>query len=80
MTTQPNDVILYLKTHPELKEKWVNQCCACERLGYKPAMPVELENRYVSMNLQKYLPEMGLDDTGLCEQCAAALERARPTT
>jgi hypothetical protein len=77
MTTQPKEVILYLRAHPELKQKWVNQCCACQRLGHKPEMPERLENHHVMRNLRRYLPEMGLNDAGLCEQWAIAYERSR---
>ena len=42
MTTEPNDGLLYLQMYPHLR-KWINQCVACQQLGYNPQMLAELD-------------------------------------
>lgn len=74
MTTQPNDGLLYLQDYPRLR-KWINQCVACQRLGYKP----EMSNHRAADNIRKYFSELGLDAAGMCNQCAAAFKPRKST-
>lgn len=55
----------YLRMYPKLN-KWMNRCGACNRVGYKPALPDEVTG---SSNLRKMFPPLELDTRGLCEQC-----------
>ena len=70
MTTHRDDGLLYLDTYPWLG-KWINQCVACQRLGYRPELP---EKHVAARNLRSYFPELALNDQGLCDQCAAAFD------
>ena len=46
--------------------RWINQCVACQRKGYKPHMPLELQP-----NIQRLFAALTLGSGGLYEQCAA---------
>ena len=72
MTTEPNDGLLYLQMYPHLR-KWINQCVACQQLGYNPQMLAELDRPIALKNLRRYFQAMPLDDAGHCEQCASAI-------
>jgi hypothetical protein len=54
--------------------RWVNQCAACQKKGYKPEMPNELtRGGTIIRDLRKYLEPLPLDDAGLCELCSTKL-------
>lgn len=74
MTTEPNDGLLYLRQYPRLR-KWINQCIACQRVGHKPELPENLGETVAASNLRRFFPALALNEIGLCEQCAAALDR-----
>jgi hypothetical protein len=69
MGKRPNDALLYLRDFPRSR-KWINQCVACQRLGYKPEMPEQIEPGLLAQNLRRYFPPMAVNEAGLCEQCA----------
>ncbi len=71
MTTQPNDGLLYLQDYPKLW-KWVNRCVICGRLGYKPEMLTAESRPAGASNIRRYFPLMAVDESGKCDQCAAA--------
>lgn len=77
MTKHKNEGLLYLRGYPQLR-KWINQCVACQRLGYKPEMPQQIGVGVAAKNLRRFFPEMGINEAGLCEQCASA-RQARST-
>ncbi|MFD4815096.1 hypothetical protein [Peribacillus butanolivorans] len=57
--------------YPELR-KWINQCDACNDIGYKPEVPLELstyggETSAVAKNLRKFFKELPLNEIGLCD-------------
>lgn len=57
-------------------ERWINQCIACGRQGYKPDMPDQIypwESLHAT-NIKKYYPPMQVNEYGLCDQCSAATE------
>ncbi|MFF5400251.1 hypothetical protein ACFY5J_22545 [Peribacillus butanolivorans] len=59
--------------YPELR-KWINQCDACNDIGYKPEVPLELstyggETSAVAKNLRKFFKELPLNEIGLCDVC-----------
>ncbi|NOT65350.1 MAG: hypothetical protein HOP06_04845 [Methylotenera sp.] len=59
----------YLRMHPNLL-KWINQCIACGRKGYKPEMPVNDDPKFNGQNLRRYFEPLSTNDIGLCQQCA----------
>lgn len=70
MTKQSNEGLVYLDMYPQLR-KWINQCVACQRLGYTPQLP---EKHVAAKNLRSFFPELLLNEQSLCDQCADALE------
>lgn len=63
----------YLIMYPQLR-KWINQCVACQDIGYKPELPFELstygnETSAAAKNLRKYFKPLALNESGLCEVC-----------
>jgi hypothetical protein len=73
MAKQPNDGLKYLQHYPRLR-KWINQCVACQALGHKPEMPLQIGPGVAAQNLRRYFKALGLNATGLCEQCADTLQ------
>jgi hypothetical protein len=69
MTKFKNEADLYLRQYPDLL-KWINQCAACQRRGYRPETPAEIFPGVAGRNLRKYFDELALSEDGLCEQCA----------
>jgi len=57
----------YLTMYPRYL-RWMNQCLSCQRKGYKPDMPPDLQP-----NIQRLFPPLGPD--GLCEECEGARNR-----
>lgn len=55
---------VYLEMYPYLRRKWMNQCVACQIIGYKPELPLE-----EWLNLSKYFNSLSLNHIGLCEVC-----------
>ena len=43
----------YLATYPRFL-KWMNQCVACGRKGYKPEMPPNDDPKFTGQNLRAY--------------------------
>ena len=72
MAKERNDGLLYLRDYPQLR-KWMNQCVACQRLGYKPEMPDEITPGFGAKNLRRYFAELEVNEVGLCSQCASAI-------
>lgn len=60
---------IYLKSYPELERRWINQCVACQRKGYKPSMPRIIYPGYAAQNLRRYFDPLDVDELSLCEQC-----------
>jgi hypothetical protein len=68
---------LYLRTYPETR-KWMNQCAACQCVGYKPELPDVTTRRtpegegatMIADNLRRYFAPLALDATGFCEMCS----------
>lgn len=63
----------YLKMYPQLK-KWINQCVACQDIGYKPELPLELstwggETSAAAQNLRKFFKPLQVNEVGLCDMC-----------
>ena len=65
---------LYLRMYPQL-EKWLNQCLACQRRGYKPELPSQIHPGVAAQHLREYFDELPLNQDGLCHQCAKHLGR-----
>ena len=61
----------YLSKYPHLL-KWINQCVACQRRGYRPELPPEIFPGIAARNLRKYFDELPVNEKGLCLQCAHA--------
>ncbi len=67
----------YLTMYPKLR-RWMNQCVACQRQGYKPEMPDDIYPGVAARNLRRFFEPLELDDNGFCEQCREAeVERLR---
>jgi len=49
--------------------KWMVQCAACKRWGYRHDAPPKFFGR---SHLVKHFEEMKLDERGLCDQCRKA--------
>ncbi|OUS70282.1 hypothetical protein B1748_29030 [Paenibacillus sp. MY03] len=64
----------YLKMYPSLM-KWINQCIACQSIGYKPDLPHELATydginmSAAAANLRRFFKPMSVDEIGLCDTC-----------
>jgi hypothetical protein len=74
MNRKQQDGMRYLHTYPRLAV-WINRCVACQRLGYKSALPIQLGKGRGAANLRKYFPEMDVNEMGLCDQCAGSAVR-----
>ncbi len=59
----------YLSKYPHLL-KWINQCVACQRRGYRPELPPEIFPGIAARNLRKYFDELPVSEKGLCLQRA----------
>ena len=66
---------MYLDSYPELERRWINQCVACQRKGYKPTMPDNIYPGFGARNLRSYFAPLDLDELGLCEQCREAIPK-----
>jgi hypothetical protein len=53
--------------------RWVRQCMACGRQGMAPDAP----EKFLSSWWDGRLDRLRLDESGLCEACAAAQDRTR---
>jgi hypothetical protein len=73
MKQRPNDGLAYLQDYPRLR-KWINQCVACQELGNKPDMSVQIGPGVASQNLRRFFRAMWVNAAGLCEQCARAIQ------
>lgn len=49
--------------------KWMVQCAACKRWGYRHDAPPKFFGR---SHLVKHFEEMKLDECGLCDECRKA--------
>jgi hypothetical protein len=63
----------YLRMYPQLK-KWINQCSACQDIGYKPELPLELstysgEKSAAAKNIREFFKPLPLNEIGLCDVC-----------
>jgi hypothetical protein len=67
MKKEQNDPEWYLQDRRI--RKWMVQCVACRRWGYRPDAPPKFHGR---VQLEKYLGELKLDERGLCDQCQTA--------
>jgi hypothetical protein len=65
----------YLQMYPERTGRWMNQCVACQRKGYKPDMPDDIYPGYLARNLRKYFEPLDVDESGMCEPCRDALPK-----
>ena len=69
----------YINQFPKLK-KWINECICCHSKGYKPDMPEKISTQEGSLEvyyIKKYFKPLKLDESGLCEFCANALNRTK---
>jgi len=73
MTKNKDEGKSYLQIYPELR-KWINQCVACQREGYKPNMPEDIFPGVAAENIRKYFRELELNEIGLCSICARAMQ------
>ena len=67
MKNEEHDAVWYLR-EPRTR-KWMVQCVACNRWGYRPDAPPKFFGR---APLEKHIGEMKLDERGICEQCREA--------
>jgi hypothetical protein len=70
---QSSKADLYLRQYPHLHQ-WVNVCGGCGARGYKPDLPDNIYPWFsvAADNLRSYFRPLGLNEMGLCEQCAEA--------
>jgi hypothetical protein len=64
----------YLTKYPHLL-KWMNQCVACQRRGYKPEMPAEIFPGVGARNLRRYFAELASTKTGSARSALARNQR-----
>ena len=69
----------YMQSHSKVTRRWLNECVACHRVGYKPELPQELPGTVLAQNIQREFEPLALDDAGLCEQCADAARHSAGT-
>lgn len=57
-------------------ERWINQCVACGRQGYKPHMPNHIFpwKSLHAFRIKEYYSPMQVYEYGLCNQCIAAIK------
>jgi len=60
----------YARMYPAAS-KWVVKCVLCGREGFDPEMPAD--SRF-ARNLTRSLAPLALDQRGVCDQCAAAMD------
>jgi hypothetical protein len=63
----------YLRMYPQLR-KWINQCTACQAIGYKLELPLELstyggETSAAARKIRRFFNVLPLNDIGLCDVC-----------
>lgn len=68
----------YLEMYPELR-RWIKQCVACGMTGYLPEMPSRIGGTHANYHIRRLFPRLKVDETGLCEQCRAALSASSPS-
>lgn len=59
----------YLERYPELR-KWVRECPACHRRGYRPDMPEQLGENFKAQSIRRYFSPMETDELGFCMTCS----------
>lgn len=64
----------YLRMYPKLM-KWINQCIACQSIGYKPEMLTKLPAGNPAAIIKTHFQQLELSDKGLCDQCAEGLRQ-----
>lgn len=68
------DIDMYTEMYPRAR-RWLNQCVACQRTGYKPDLPEQIGQGVMASHLREYYQPLALDESGLCDMCAAAISR-----
>ncbi|MCM3599056.1 hypothetical protein M4D55_25300 [Metabacillus idriensis] len=63
----------YLMMYPKLR-KWINQCNACQDIGYKPELPLGLSTydgdiSAAADNLRAFFICLQINEVGLCDVC-----------
>jgi hypothetical protein len=56
--------------------KWVVQCPLCQKQGYKPAMPAEIDRRGTAARIRQLFGPLVLENY-LCQQCRDRAAKAR---
>lgn len=64
----------YLRRFPELR-KWVRECPACHRIGYRPDLPERLGVDMKAQSLRQYFRPMETDELGFCMTCSRLQRR-----
>ena len=59
----------YLDYYPELR-KWVRECPACHRRGYRPDLPEWLGETLKAQQIRRYFRPMETDEMGFCMDCS----------
>ena len=59
----------YLERYPELR-KWVLECPACHRKGYRPDLPDRLGENFKAQQIRQYFQPMETDQMGFCSTCS----------
>ena len=73
---QDRDLDEFFEGAPWMR-KWVHECAACHRQGYKPEMEKsDSFNSPVGSKLSHLVSKMSLDDAGVCETCRAISGRS----
>jgi ankyrin repeat protein len=61
--------------------RWVNACLLCDREGYKPQLPEQIDDKGTAAQLRRLYNELPLNDRRMCGNCmgkvAAGLEKAQ---
>jgi hypothetical protein len=72
MKNEQHDSEWYLQD-PRIR-KWMVQCVACKRWGYRPDAPPKFHGR---AQLERHIGEMKLDERGICDQCSVVETKNR---
>jgi hypothetical protein len=64
------DIDWYVKAYLAAR-KWLDQCVACQFVGYKPDLPEHINGSVLAENLRRYFHPIHLNEQGLCDACAS---------
>jgi hypothetical protein len=62
----------YIAQYPKL-QKWIIQCVACKKQGYRPDLPEQIGIGVAAQNIRYFFRPIILNEDGICDECQQAL-------